>query len=541
MSADGFKCNLKGYQQPNYLEDVQNRIESDQTLENFFKDHQGQYEEFKNYLKRKIFNDLDEFQQHLDNIQNQWDSQFKVELKRIEVFRLIMAMYLGLLERNLSKGGFYIVNMNTIKNSNNYISKQKLMCFKNYIKAFYLNSDKIQEEKIVFTKNSVSKEDFRKKFEQSTYQKIDFEFTQSKNEDHLNSTVVDFADENIGGLVLDARNCAQEEIVMLIFAEATVCMVFIPPMKETEAVLIENLKKYSNYTGYEQSFQCSPSLDLKGSYNMLAIDAKPFYTENQFTEENIYRELIKSYAGFEISLKNAPNSYISTGRWGCGIFRGNPYLKALIQFVSFAIAVNQLNLKDKKIIMNCVNDQSFFNFGMKLNKLLQEKEMQLNLINLKKSLLYMQNEVSDTKFQYQGNNIISQIYQILIQNIQQAVEIQQENDDLNQPSEAQDIRSENDNLIQPLVGQDINQEKLINTQNIEGNKESQFKSNAQIIEEKQEMQIQNEAQIDQEKKESENLSIESNKNKNWVGIATILLACGCGCFVGIIVYKKVFK
>ncbi|CAD8207338.1 unnamed protein product [Paramecium octaurelia] len=537
MSADGFKCNLKGYQQPNYLEYVQSSIDTDQTLENVFNDHQGQFEEFKNYLKREIFNDPDQFQQHLNYIYNQWDTQFKVELKRIEIFRLIMSMYLGLLERNLSKGGFYIVDMSSIKKSNNYISKQKLMCFKNYIKAFYLNSDQIQEEKIVFTKNSVSKEDFKQKFEQSNYQNIDFEFTQLKNEDHLNSTVVDFADENIGGLVLDTRNCAQEEIVMLIFAEATVCMIFIPPMTQTEAVLIQNLKKYSNYTGYEQSFQCSPSLDLKGSYNMLAIDAKPFYSENQFTEENIYRELIKSYAGFEISLKNSPNSYISTGRWGCGIFRGNPYLKTLIQFVSFAMAVNQVNLKDKKIIMNCVNDQSFFNFGMKLKQLLQEKNTQLNLINLKKSLLFMQNGVNDTIFQHQGNNIISQVYSILTQNIQQAESIQQQNDDLNQPLVGQDIESENDDLIQPLVGQDSNQKKLVNAQNIEENNKSQIKNDAQIIEEKIEMQNQNDAQINQEKKESENKSIESNKYKILCEIGVIIIVCGFGIFV----YKKVFK
>lgn len=38
---------------------------------------------------------------------------------------------------------------------------------------------------------------------------------------------------------------------MLIFPEAIVSMIFIPQMTEIEAVLIENLKKYSNYTGYE--------------------------------------------------------------------------------------------------------------------------------------------------------------------------------------------------------------------------------------------------------------------------------------------------
>lgn len=38
---------------------------------------------------------------------------------------------------------------------------------------------------------------------------------------------------------------------MLIYPEALVSMIFIPPMKEEEAVLITNIKKFSNYTGYE--------------------------------------------------------------------------------------------------------------------------------------------------------------------------------------------------------------------------------------------------------------------------------------------------
>ncbi|CAD8204841.1 unnamed protein product [Paramecium pentaurelia] len=223
---------------------------------------------------------------------------------------------------------------------------------------------------------------------------------------------------------------------------------------------------------------------------MLAIDAKPFYSENQFTEKNIDRELIKCYAGFEISLRNQPNYYISTGRWGCGIFRGNPYLKTLIQFLSFAIAVNQVNQQQSKIIFNCVNDQSLFNFGVQLKKLLGQKGVQLNLINLKKSILYMQNGINEQAFYIEGNNIISQIYTILTQDIQQIQKLRLGNDD---------------DVIQAQVDQEIKQVLV----------------NAPIIEENKEIKM---------------LNNQEKKNRNYQVIAIIIAFA-----VGVFTYKKVFK
>lgn len=42
---------------------------------------------------------------------------------------------------------------------------------------------------------------------------------------------------------------------MLIYPEALICMLFIPPLKYNEAVLIENLIKFNDYEGYEGSFK----------------------------------------------------------------------------------------------------------------------------------------------------------------------------------------------------------------------------------------------------------------------------------------------
>lgn len=40
--------------------------------------------------------------------------------------------------------------------------------------------------------------------------------------------------------------------------------------------------------------------------------------------------MLKCYSGFSLALKFSPNNDISTGRWGCGIFGGNQYLKTII-------------------------------------------------------------------------------------------------------------------------------------------------------------------------------------------------------------------
>lgn len=55
--------------------------------------------------------------------------------------------------------------------------------------------------------------------------------------------------------------------------------------------------------------------------------------------QTIVRELLKAYVGFECSnelasFEKEEKMSISTGRWGCGIFGGDPQLKFLIQWLA---------------------------------------------------------------------------------------------------------------------------------------------------------------------------------------------------------------
>lgn len=48
------------------------------------------------------------------------------------------------------------------------------------------------------------------------------------------------------------------------------------------------------------------------------------------------REVNKAYAGFRLCRKEKKG--IASGKWGCGAFGGDPFLKSLIQWISASLA-----------------------------------------------------------------------------------------------------------------------------------------------------------------------------------------------------------
>jgi poly(ADP-ribose) glycohydrolase len=48
------------------------------------------------------------------------------------------------------------------------------------------------------------------------------------------------------------------------------------------------------------------------------------------------RDLIKSYVGFKGEIIDDKKE-IATGKWGCGAFNGDPYLKLMIQIISASL------------------------------------------------------------------------------------------------------------------------------------------------------------------------------------------------------------
>ena len=160
-----------------------------------------------------------------------------------------------------------------------------------------------------------------------------------KMEDYCESAViVDFASKYLGGGVLGSGG-RQEEIMFVNHPELIVARFVCECMGDEEAIYIEGANKYSINSGYTDTFQYEGGSMDQPMIAVIAIDALHFGKDrdiiSQFSKSNIERELNKALAGFG-NAESTPQKYIPicTGRWGCGIFKGNPQLKFIIQWLA---------------------------------------------------------------------------------------------------------------------------------------------------------------------------------------------------------------
>ncbi|XP_060751463.1 poly(ADP-ribose) glycohydrolase isoform X2 [Tachysurus vachellii] len=163
---------------------------------------------------------------------------------------------------------------------------------------------------------------------------------------------VDFAASMVGGGVL-GRGLVQEEIRFLQCPELIVARLFTEKLSDNECLKITGVQTYSNTSGYSDSFvwerpytDCTKRDEWKRRYcQIVAIDATNFEDpRQQYSEKSIKRELFKAFVGFRRD-PNIPIDYtpaIATGNWGCGAFKGDPMLKALIQMMAAAVAQRDL-------------------------------------------------------------------------------------------------------------------------------------------------------------------------------------------------------
>ena len=156
---------------------------------------------------------------------------------------------------------------------------------------------------------------------------------------------IDFANQYIGGGALSG-GCVQEEILFAVEPEAIVSMLLMEVMDDNDAIRIDNLIQYSNYSGYAFSFKYEESA-IKDEqnlirHNIIAIDAVCSYSGG-VDKESIKRDLIKAYVGFNLinfddkEVEKIPKT-ISSGNWGCGAFGGDYELKFIQQWLAATYA-----------------------------------------------------------------------------------------------------------------------------------------------------------------------------------------------------------
>ncbi|XP_053211337.1 poly(ADP-ribose) glycohydrolase-like [Panonychus citri] len=181
----------------------------------------------------------------------------------------------------------------------------------------------------------------------------------SKVSVHLKGTIeshgygmiqADFANKCVGGGVLRS-GLVQEEIRFVINPELMVSMLFTETLLENECLLITGTEQFNKYSGYGNTFLFDGNyydptqLDEWGRRytKIVAMDAKSFpgnKVRDQYKRLFIDRELTKAYVAFmdRRKLDRKHLCAVATGNWGCGVFRGDPQLKSLIQLIAASLS-----------------------------------------------------------------------------------------------------------------------------------------------------------------------------------------------------------
>lgn len=162
-----------------------------------------------------------------------------------------------------------------------------------------------------------------------------------------NYSQVDFAHQFIGGGVM-GTGCVQEEILFVVCPELIISKMICQKLLDNEAIIITGVEQFNQFNGYAERFKWQSSFNDRQDRDkygrlfrqILAMDALYFKLSTkmaQYEKVNIDRELIKAmtvFQGERFLIDKLSLPVIATGNWGCGVYNGDVYLKALIQILA---------------------------------------------------------------------------------------------------------------------------------------------------------------------------------------------------------------
>jgi len=163
-------------------------------------------------------------------------------------------------------------------------------------------------------------------------------------EDAAGHRQVDFANAYLGGGVLRS-GCVQEEIRFSMAPELLTAMIVSPCMGADEAIVMRGAERFALTRGYASTLKYAGPFhdptarteDGTPDVELVAIDAMDYRRTDataQYTEAAMLRELGKARAGWARDPRMLP---VATGNWGCGAFRGDPCLKAIVQWIAASV------------------------------------------------------------------------------------------------------------------------------------------------------------------------------------------------------------
>ena len=161
------------------------------------------------------------------------------------------------------------------------------------------------------------------------------------------TTFVNFANAVFlyGKMTPSHHGVSVEEFLQVEYPELLIGFLYFGLLGDKEAVVAEGFRRFSEHTGYMKSFKCAGASSDPRTFRVLTMDARNYNPDlerapddpehgqkvnyaMQFSAANVLRDVQKAAAAFEDC------EHVSTGKWGCGIFKGNVYLKFLEQMLS---------------------------------------------------------------------------------------------------------------------------------------------------------------------------------------------------------------
>ncbi|KAI0988736.1 hypothetical protein GJ496_007722 [Pomphorhynchus laevis] len=189
-------------------------------------------------------------------------------------------------------------------------------------------------------------------FTEEAYTKKTCQIRSNMNiEDFCGCVQVDFANKNIGGGIL-RYGAVQEEIMIICRPEIICARLFTATLNKDESLHIVGSECFNQVSGYSVNIKWAGNYidnserDIYGrrKSNICAIDALRVNSKcDNFKTCNIDRDLKKAFSGFKpYAFQNNIYNAIASGFWGCGAFKGDKEMKALIQLIACMMARRQL-------------------------------------------------------------------------------------------------------------------------------------------------------------------------------------------------------
>lgn len=302
-------------------------------------------------------------------IQNKDDN---LEFTKIQIGCLIAHMFFGTISGRNSHKMHEIISFQQILCFPDEANIQKLYCLFNYFKNV-MSWDLPHTNLMIQYSRKVSKKVNRVSdwlVSREVLQPFKIENKGGiEAKDIKNAIQVNFANKFIGGGAL-TTGAVQEEIRYFVSPECLPSIMLFECFEDNEVGYLFGTEKINAYKGYGSGFTYVGDFPTVSKNNengdmvddsILALDAIQFkYSNDQYLEENILRELNKAYLGFKT---DPQKKTIMTGKWGCGVFKGDPQLKFLLQWIACS---------------QCKKEMVFFSVG---DENLEKADLMLSLVD----------------------------------------------------------------------------------------------------------------------------------------------------------------